>query len=255
MRPVEESSNENLYLVVGVRGDYSPRATSIPEGVDFALLHALDERWGIPVPWGACDSGCDLESSGGDVLRGWSHVDLRPALPHEDVVPQDVPAAGLLRSLWDSLELFGKTTLTGVDAIVPLACAGDRLRERVAESVLRDGARSSDAPSHAIVHAGSPWHDAPTDPWSSAAILDDLSQLTDVVASMERVEHVAYPAPTGPDPFAPSDPDLVRFEVRLPDWTIDDAAWLVEATSTSCRRAGVTGAIQIAVRLGSGGDV
>ena len=70
------SKFRNLYLVAGLRGDFE-RGLSMPtELAEVALLHTL-ERWGVPPPWGRCDSGADLESPGNDVLRGWCHVDLR----------------------------------------------------------------------------------------------------------------------------------------------------------------------------------
>jgi hypothetical protein len=217
----------------------------VPDGVEFALLHTLDDRWGLSPPWGACDSGCDLESSGDDVLRGWCHVDLRGA---GAATLEDVPVAALLRSTWDALELFGTTTLTGVDTIVPLACAGDRLAARIEGSVVRDRARASDALVPVAIHAGPAWPSARPEPWDERAILERLSRLVEITASMDAVERVAYPAPTLPDPFTPSDPDLVRAEVVLLEWTIDDVAWLVEAMCASCREAGVRADVQVAVR-------
>jgi hypothetical protein len=213
--------------------------------VEFALLHTLDDRWGVSPPWGACDSGCDLKRSGDDVLRGWCHVDLRGA---GAATLEDVPVAALLRSTWDALELFGTTTLTGVDAIVPLACAGERLAVRVAGSDVRDSARASDAPVCVAIHAGPAWPSENPEKWDDAAIVEALSRFVEVEASMDEVERLAYPRSSGPDPFAPSDPDLVRAKVVLLQWTIDDIAWLAEAMCASCRAAGVGGDVQVAVR-------
>jgi hypothetical protein len=92
-----------VYLLGGVRGDYRLRSARVPVGVEVALLHIMDMHWGIPPPWGACDSGADLDSPGDDALRGWTHVDLRG---EDGSVPNDVPIAGLLRTMWDALELF-----------------------------------------------------------------------------------------------------------------------------------------------------
>jgi hypothetical protein len=237
---------ENLYLIAGIRGSFELRSARVPDAAEAELLHTLD-RWGVSPPWGACDSGCDLESPGDDVLRGWCHVDLGG---FGESPPEDAPVSALLRTTWDTLQLFGATTLTGVDAIVPLACAGEPLWRRVAGSVVRDDSRGADdAPSPRVsIQAGPAWSPSSRDQWETQEILERLSELVDIAASMDAVEHIAYPGPTTPDPFAPSDPDLVRAEAVLRDWMIDDAAWLVEAFCASCRRAGLRGDVQIAVR-------
>jgi len=247
----------NLYLVAGVRGAYEPRSSRITETVEVDLLHALDHRWGITPPWGACDSGCDLESPGDDALRGWAHVDLRVA--DADAPPVDAPVAGLLRTMWDSLELFGTVTLTGVDADVPLACVGDRLWERVAGSVIRwDVDRSSDIPPRVLIQAATAYIKPGSLPerWDMGAIAEMLSEFVEVQDVMGAVPFASYPPSFAANPFGfgietvhSSETDPFRAEVMLRAWTIDDAAWLVEAICASCRSAGVADDIQVAVRM------
>jgi hypothetical protein len=238
---------ENVYLIAGVRGDFQPWTQRIPVSVEVALSHTLD-RWGIsPLPWGACDSGADLKSAGVDVLRAWNHVDLR--LSADDLPPQDVPLSGLLRSTWDALELFGTIVLGGVDAIVPLACAADPMWRRVAGSVLRDGDRISRRPPRVLVQAGTAWPTSPAPEWDADAILETLSVLVELHGIMDAIDRAPYPPSPIAHPFASQNADAFRAEVALPEWTIDDAAWLAEALCASCYRAGLTDDIQIAVRL------
>jgi hypothetical protein len=219
----------------------------VPIGVEVTLLHALDDRWGISPPWGAADSGCDLKTPGDDVLRGWAHVDLGSAAGEPP--PTDVPVSALLRGIWDSLELFGTTTLTGVEVIVPLACAGERLWERVAGSILRDDARALADRPQVLVQARDAWTDASPNSGETDTIAESLSEFVQVSRSTEVVNAIPFPPAGAPSPFAPYDADLFRAEVRLPDWTIEDAAWLVEAVALSCSRTGVGGDIQVAVRV------
>jgi hypothetical protein len=149
----------NRYLLAGVRGDWTafPGRGSVSAGVD--VLHTLEDQWGVPAPWGACDSGVDLESLGDDVLRAWAHVDLRIG---DDQRPVDVPVVGLLRTMWDSLELFGRVTLTGVDVIAPLDCVDERLGSRVAMSPVRSKGRASDESPRVHAQAVTPWTDQAT---------------------------------------------------------------------------------------------
>jgi hypothetical protein len=123
----DETSVDNLYLIAGIRGAFHSRLPRIPTSVPFALLHTLD-RWGVPAPWGPCDGGADLETPDDLAIRGWCHVDLR--VSRRDEFPDDVPVLALLRTIWDTLELYGTTTLTGVDVALPLECAGAGMSSR-----------------------------------------------------------------------------------------------------------------------------
>lgn len=215
-------------------------------GVGGILPHTL-ERWGISrQPWRACDSGADLDTSGADVLRGWNHVALEPSGVSG---VHDLPISGLMRTTWDALELFGTITLTGVDAIVPTASAGKATRQRVATSTVRDLDRQVQPPPLTLVQAGRAWPTSPAIKWDSPALLETMSELIDIDAARDDMAPAEYAASTGPDPFAPSDENPFRIEVALRAWTIDDAAWLTEAMSVSCRRAGIDQDVQIAVRL------
>lgn len=247
------SDFRNLYLVAGLRGGFERTSSMDPGLAEVALLHTLDERWGVPPPWGACDSGADLEGTGQDVLRGWCHVDLRRSndAPH----PEDVPLGGLLRTMSDALELFGASLLTGVDAIVPLGCVGEPMWWRVAGSVVRNRALSRE-PARVIVQACEAWpesHPLRPDPH---AVVRTLSDFVDVRAAMGDIPSAPYPAAFGPTPFAfgvehpwaASDTDPFRAEIVLPVWTIDDAAWLAEAVCVACARAGSVGDVQVALR-------
>lgn len=246
----------NLYLLAGLRGGYEPRSGRVGAPVAVDLLHALDDRWGVTAPWGPCDSGCDLESEGDDVLRGWAHVEPRGGGKGD--VPVDVPVAGLLRTMWDSVELYGTMTLTGVDAGVPLVCVGDRLWGRVAGSVIRDTDRASDVPARVRVQAEAAYVEPGGLParWDMGAIAARVSEFVDVQDVMDAVPFAAYRRSFGRNPFgfgieslhsAATDP--FRAEVMLHAWTIDDAAWLVEAVCVSCRKAGVEDDVQVAVRI------
>jgi hypothetical protein len=244
----------NLYLLAGLRGDFERDSSISAETAEVSLLHTLDERWGISPPWGACDSGVDFQSSGDDVLRGWGHVDLRGT--HKAPPPSDAPLAGLLRTMWDALELYGRTTLTGADAIVPLDCVGDPLQSRVAGSLVRHRYQGSEATKRVLIQVSTESSDssAEADP---SAILAILSEFVEVEAAMDGVPFASYPPSFSPNPFAygvehpwaPSDTDPLRAEIAFPVWTVDDAAWLAEAVCASCARAGETRDVQIALRL------
>jgi len=244
----------NLYLVAGIRGDFECDGAIAADTAEFALLHTLDYRWGVSPPWGACDAGVDLQSAGGDVLRGWGHVDLR--VSREAPSPNDVPVAGFLRTMWDALELYGKATLTGADAIVPLDCVGEALWKRVAGSVIRGRYRGSDRAAQVLVQV--------SDAWSSSSVQRDpdaivatLSDFVEVKAMMGAVPFASYPPSFAPNPFAfgvehpwaSSETDPFRAEVALPVWTIDDAAWLIEAVCASSAGAGDARDVQVALRL------
>jgi hypothetical protein len=161
----------------------------------------------------------------------------------------DIPISGLLRTTWDTLEIFGKTTLTGVDAIVPLACGGDRLWHRVAGSILRSRDVGSAERPQVLVQFGGAWPTKRGTGWDATAALETLMELVDVRPVLEGVERAAYPPAAKPDPFLPARAARLQARVTLPAWTIDDAGWLLEAVSISCRRAGATHEVQIAVGL------
>jgi hypothetical protein len=245
----------NFYLLAGLRGDFKRDASIATETVEFSLLHTLDYAWGVTPPWGACDSGADLESVGDDVLRAWAHVDLRVA--SETPSPIDVALAGLIRTMWDALELYGRATLTGIDAIVPLECVGDSLLKRVAGSVSRSRTRRLASPVRVLVQAANAWPDSSSRRLDHDAILACLSEFVELKAAMGSVPFASYPPSLSPSPFAfgvehpwaSSDTDPFRAEVALPIWTVDDAAWLAEAACSSCARAGGAEDVQLALRL------
>lgn len=244
----------NLYLLAGLRGDFEANSSIAAETAEFSLLHTLDSRWGVELPWGACDSGADLESPGDDLLRGWGHVDLRS---ERETPPNDVPLAGLLRTMWDALELYGKATLTGADAIVPLEYVGDRLRTRVAGSVIDDRKLIAEGPARVLVQASEAWPDPSSAQLDPDAILAALSEFVEVEAAMGEVPFASYPPSFAPNPFvfgvehpwAASDTDPFRAEITHPVWTVDAAAWLAEAVCASCSRAGDARDVQVALRL------
>lgn len=243
----------NLYLLAGLRGGFESLSPIEAHLAEFAMLHTLDERWGVPPPWGACDSGADLQSPGDEILRGWCHVDLGTAneAPH----PADTPLAGLLRSMWDALELFGKCRLTGVDAIVPLDCVGEPMRQRVAGSVIRNR-HAFDQPARVLIQVSDAWPEPVPAASDSSAVVATLSEMVDVQRVMGDVPFASYPASFAPSPFAfgvehpwaASETDPFRAEIALPVWTVDDAAWLAEAVCLACARSGRTGDVQVAVR-------
>jgi hypothetical protein len=244
---IDDAEFRNIYLIVGVRGDFNPRTPSSFTGVGGILLHTL-ERWGIStVPWGRCDSGADLESPGGDVLRGWAHVDLQHTpytQPH-----RDIPVSGLLRATWDSLELFGEITLTGVDASVPLIWAEDRTQIRVLNSDVLDHDRAARRPPRVYVEVDNAARGSAPIHWDARTISDALSEWVTVHVVGDSVPRATYRPLPAEEPFGRSGNESFRAELGLPAWTIDDAAWLTEAVAVSCRQAGVTDDVQIAVRL------
>jgi hypothetical protein len=209
-----------------------------------ALSHTF-QRWGIAAPpWGTGASGLDLESPGDEALRAWNQVDL---VTSEERAPADVPISALLRVMWDTLDIFGTVSLSGVDVIVPVECVSTRTWKRVAGSVVRDDDRRTGRQSLALLEVGRAWPDAPADSWDTQEILRNLSTLCHAraVTSPELSFHPPSPIE---HPFIPSDPLPLRAEVVLPDWTIDDAAWLAEAISISCSKAEVTHDVLIALR-------
>jgi hypothetical protein len=210
-------------------------------------LHTL-ERWGIStVPWGPCDSGADLDSPGEDVLRGWAHVDLQHA--RHTQLRSDIPVSGLLRATWDALELFGAITLTGVDASVPLIWAEDRTRIRVVNSEVLDRDRAARQPPRVYVEVDNASRGSAPIHWDARTISDALSEWVTVGMVGDSVPRATYRPLPAEEPFGRSGNESLRAEVTLPAWTIDDAAWLIEAAAVSCRQAGVTDDVQIAVRL------
>lgn len=238
----------NRYLVVGIRGGYELRVSRIPVNVESALLHTLDERWGIAPPWGPCDSGADLATPGNDVLRGWTHVDLR--VSGQDP-PSDVPVSALLRTTWDALELYGETRLEGVEVIAPLEGAGDLLWERVLASPLRDADRISRRRPRIVIELGKVSPDSADVDWDAEPILATVGEFVDAreISSADEASDPTF-APAGP--FASSDSAPLRMEVSPPDWTIDDAGWLAEAIVASCQRTGAAQDIHIVLRRMSG---
>ena len=245
MRAEDALPLQNLYLIVGIRGGFTPRTRKPSAAFEVAVGHTLD-RWGIsPLPWGPCDSGGDLESPGAHVVRAWNHVDLR--VSGDDRQLQDVPVSGLLRATWDALDLFGSTDLTGVVVSAPLACAGRQMWARVAGSVVRALDRA----------------DEPASVLAEARTLDEKTLDVDAVLSLlsEFAElgdppHLAPPPPTSPSaplgPFPTEATFPLRAGATLAAWTIDDAAWLAEAVTVCCREAGVTGDVEVAVTVGAG---
>lgn len=187
-------SFRNFYLLAGLRGGFQCRSRVDAGIVEGEMLHTFDERWGVPPPWGACDSGADLDSPGDEVLRGWCHVDLR--ITNDAPDPADAPLAGLLRSMWDALELFGECRLSGVDAIVPLECIGESMSRRVAVAgtVIRNRHRHAfGQPARVLIQASDAWPgSAPTD-WDFRAVVASLSDLVDVQRVMDDVPFASYP--------------------------------------------------------------
>jgi hypothetical protein len=241
------SSFKNLYLLAAIRGGFEPRTLPVPVGTELDLLHILDHRWGISPPWGACDAGADLESPGDDIVRAWTHVDLR--VSNDSPFPEDVAASGLLRSMWDALELYGTATLTGIDVSLPADCAAEPMWSRVARSVVRDFDHALPRTCIALVEVGTAWPGAPAIDWDADAILVAFAELVDVDRVMEGVARASYPeSPKSESPFAASDTETFRVEAKLPLWTIDHAAWLAEAMAVSCHGSGITQDIQVSIR-------
>lgn len=242
----------NLYLLAGLCGGFETNGSINAFPADTALLHTLD-AWGVQAPWGPCDSGVDLDSPGDGVLRGWCHVDLRGT----DEAPRgDVPLSGLLRTMWDALELYGQSTLTGIDAIVPLECAGEAMLHRVFGSVIRDR-RASERPASVLIQVHEEYSEGvpdKRDPDAAAAALSELVEVQavmgDVPLASPSVSFKGSPFSFGVErrPWLALDTDPFRAEVRLPVWTIDDAAWLAEAVTTAYTPTARNGEVQVAVR-------
>jgi len=250
-RQPDRETFRNLHLLAAIRGGYerNPRRVVVEDTLGFELLYTPESRWGIPLPWGPCDSGTDLDSAG-DVSRTWTHVDLRL----RDELPSDLPISGLLRVMWDALELYGVLSLTGIDVSAPLVCAGERLRARVFTSPVRDVQDAVERPHRVLLQAVS---ESSSGPGAPDAILETLREFAVVRATMDEVPFASYPPSPIPHPFVygvehpwgPADTNPFRAEVAMPVWSIDDAAWLAEVVCISCRRAGVSDNVQIAVRL------
>lgn len=232
-------------LIVGIRGGFKSRSPITPTEVGGLLPYTLNQ-WGLVSPWEACDSDADLESTEPDALRAWNHVALEPA--HTGQL-DDLPVSGLLRTTWDSIELFGTVGLTGVDVIVPTSHARSRMHERVAASAVRDADRQSPKAPRCLMQASRAWPTSPRIKWDSGAIANTLNGLVDVLVVTEDLSTVSFPDSRIPSPFALSDDRPFRAEVLLRDWTIDDAAWVAEAMAVCCHEAGIDQDVQIAVRI------
>jgi hypothetical protein len=239
----------NLYLLAGLRGSFE-RTTLRESYLAEAALADTPTRWGIHAPWGPCDGGADLDSVGDNLVRGWAHVDLRTddAAPR----PDDVSLAGLLRSMWDSLELFGNCTLTGLDAIVPIDCVGTTMRQRVVGSAVFHRLGSERPVRIAVQVADWRYDDQPLQ-LDRAAVLSELSTLAEALTVTGDAPPVSYPESSAEHPFGPSprhqhgvEPFAV--EVTVPTWSIDDAAWLAEVLSVACVQATGSDEVEIALR-------
>lgn len=238
-------SETGVDLIVGIRGGFRSRSAITPTEVGGLLPHTLDQ-WGLRSPWEICDSDADLESTEPDALRAWNHVALEQA--HAGQL-NDLPISGLLRTTWDSIELFGIVSLTGVDVIVPTSHAGGKMHERVASSAVRDADRQSPNAPRCLMQASRAWPTSPRIEWDSSAMASTLSALVDVSIVTEDLSAVSYPNSRIPSPFALSDDQPFRAEVLLRDSTIDDAAWAAEAMAVCCHVVGVEQDVQIAVRI------
>jgi len=233
----------NRYLILGFQGGWEPRWSRIPDGIEAAVRHTLDERWGIPAPWGACDSGVDLESQGTHVLRAWAQVELGV---RDSTSTDDVPAAGLLRTIWDTLEIFGRPSISGVRAIVPLVCAGEQLLRRVVSSILPR--RGTGTPrQRVLIQLDRAWPTNPPILWQSSSILESMTSLTNAEVVTSEDTRTPNAVSAFPTPFASVDARTFGIEAGLPAWTVDDAGWLVEAVSLACHRAGIAADMQIAL--------
>lgn len=242
-----EADPENRYLIAGVRGGFTSRTPAAPAAVGGVLLHTL-ERWGVSAPpWGPCDSDADLESVGSDVLRGWAHVDLGGL--NSQHVP-DAPVSALLRTTWDALELYGTVTLTGVDAIVPLRAVEDATRIRVANSVVTDADRAlPDRPKVTLELDSASGEVETTRVWAATSLVEALAELVGSVAASRTAARPRSTASPARNPFRRLGKSAFAAQVTVPAWTIDDAAWLVEAAAVACRSAGILDDVQIVTRL------
>jgi hypothetical protein len=252
-------SYRNLYLLAGIWGDYRILGPGKDYDFELGLLRTFEE-WGVQLAWGPCDSGVDLLGAGEDRLRAWGHVDLRRSMGDE---PEDVPVTGLLRSMWDQLDLWGSfARLSGVVAIVPTVLCGRLLARRVGLrwSTLFDADRTAGAsPVRVELEIVEAWGD-PTRwiDWRSSGVIDHLRERVDVSSFMDRAVARPYPpsaivhpfvAPLEVEqPFMPRQTEPFFAEVTLPVWSIDDAAWLVEAAADACHRAEIDDDVEIRVR-------
>jgi hypothetical protein len=85
----------------------------------------------------------------------------------------------------------------------------------------------------------------------SNMILSTLSGLAEVQRIVDVIDNVKYPPSAIDQPFGSPNSILFVGELVLPNWSIDDAAWVVEAICISCTQAGVTEDVEVAVRLKS----
>jgi hypothetical protein len=155
--------------------------------------------------------------------------------------------------MWDALELFGTCTLTGIDAMLPLACVGDAMALRVDASMLRRDRVAVERSARVVAQVTEPRKEAPRLQLDRDAMAVELSEVVAVEMVMGDVPHASYPDasgrhPFGPAPWAETLDDPLRVEIALPVWSIDDAAWLAEAVAVSCARAGCTTDIELALR-------
>jgi len=236
---------EPLYFHGGVWGGFRLRSPRVPQTGEGAVSHILDE-WGLPAPWAPCDSGVDFTSPGENLLRGWAQVDLR--YPSVDEIPEDVPTWGLLRTISSALELFGDLRLTALSAIVPLDALTSRTWGRVSGStIIRDPDRTTAEPPKVLLQAGDAWTPAPKARWKPRQLRRFLAELLGGKRAVRTSEERLPLSSPIPHPFSPAPPPAFRAELLLPQWTVDDAAWLVEALAVACRESGITTDVEIIV--------
>jgi hypothetical protein len=234
-------------VIVGVRGSFEPRTAQVASELAAVMPHTM-QRWGVePAPWHPADGGGDLQSSGETLMRGWAHV----------VVPGvDLPLSGILRSVWDALELYGHTVLTGVVVITTVDGIGSDLATRVAglgRTVLLAQEREVAPKPRVLATVGFAWNEGDA---ALQGLADDLgkavAKVTDLTVS--AVSHGSVQGfasvPDDPEsPFVVPNSGAVHFTMELPVWTIDDAAWLAEGFASACSDLAIEEKLQLSISL------
>lgn len=235
------------HLVVAIRGTRPRTVTQSScdeETAEFGIAGTL-ERWGIPPPWRRCESYIDLTGPGEDVVRAWMHVHIDELDTRR---PTDVPVSGLIRAIWDGLDLYGRPTLTGVDVIAPTTHFGETSRLRILGSAVRDPRRRTSTGAKGVVRATAAWEDATPIRWDTPGIQREFELVVPLIAEAGWVSDIESEQASAIHPFKSLEDPALNIGVELPRWGIDDLAWIVELTYVILSRAGVAEDVQVSVR-------
>lgn len=251
-------SPDDSYLFVGLRGflALAPWARAELDGGDldvdaFSLIAARSTMLGLAdlhgrphgaEHWGPADSGGDWNQDGGEHILAWMQMIIDDA--------GLVPIQSSFAVIEDVVNRMGRTSVTQLDAIVPLELMADPAAriatgrdwlalgcanaERVPVLVDVDGERFRNTTGH------------------ERGIIDCMRAVAGEVIDTIDLEREEWAGDDESRRFINRhfSPNAVRLRCRSPRWTVDFGAWLIELVAYACLSSNVKGNVQVAVRRG-----